>query len=239
MEFYELIEMITNAVPDGYENVRLIMEAALPWVLGVCCAATCFFGHTVHKIWNYFFFFWIGFLVPVFLLGLIFDASGDRMYALIAVGAITGVACSYYSKKLFKLQLFVTAFLMVFISLPSYLAFMGKAASVAVSLALGAAAGILSTKYKYIATIVTTAFSGAFMLFGVLEPTLGIPHAAAAVLSVALGAAGLSLQCFIERRELKESWEELKEKKNKLKNRKKPEPGGVCPEARKNTEENS
>lgn len=158
MEFYELIEMITNAVPDGYENVRLIMESALPWALAVCSAATCFFGHTVHKIWNYFFFFWIGFLVPVFLLGLIFDASGDRMYALIAVGAITGAACSYYSKKLFKLQLFVTAFLMVFISLPSYLAFMGKAASVAVSLTLGAAAGILSTKYKYIATIVTTAF---------------------------------------------------------------------------------
>lgn len=79
------------------------------------------------------------------------------MYALIAAGVVCGGLCSYFSKKLFKAQLFVTAFLMVFISLPSYLSFMGKS-----------------------------------------------------------GAAGLGVQYFIERRELKESYKEFLEKRKSL-----------------------
>lgn len=50
MEFYELLEKITNAIPGEYEGVRLALETALPWALGVCSGATCFFGHFVHKI---------------------------------------------------------------------------------------------------------------------------------------------------------------------------------------------
>ena len=114
------------------------------------------------------------------------------------------------------LQLFATAFFMVFAALPSYLAFLGRAASVAVGFAAAVTAGILSTKYKYIVTIVTTSFSGAFILFGVLEANAGLTHFAASVFSVLAGAAGLTLQCFVERKESKETWENLKAKKEKI-----------------------
>ncbi len=217
MEFYELIEKIINAIPDGYENISAAAEAALPWILGFCSAATCFFGHKVHKIWNAFFFFWIGFLVPVFIIGLIFRPAGFWMNVLIIFGIICGGACAFYSKRLFKLQLFVTTFLMVFATLPSYLTFLGNTASVAVGFIAALAAGILSTKYKYIITIITTSFSGAFMLFGVFDANTPLNHTAASVLSVICGIIGIAVQCFVERKELKETWESLKEKKEKIK----------------------
>ena len=218
MEFYELLEKIINAIPSGYENIRYAAEAALPWILGICSAATCLFGHKIHKIWNAFFFFWIGFLVPVFIIGLLFKTTGFWMNALIVVGIICGAACAFYSKKLFKLQLFITTFIMVFTTLPSYLTFLGSAASVAVGALAALAAGILSTKYKYIITIITTSFSGSFMLFGVFEANVGLSHTAASALSVIAGIIGLGIQCYIERKELKETWEKLKEKKEKVKN---------------------
>lgn len=216
MEFYELLEKIIGAIPPGYENVRFAAESALPWILGFCSAATCLFGHKVHKIWNAFFFFWIGFLFPVFIIGLIFEPAGSRMSALIIFGIICGIICAFYSKKLFKAQLFITTFIMVFAVLPSYLTFLGSAGSVAVGFIAALAAGILSTKYKYIVTIITTSFSGAFMLFGVFEANLGLAHSAASVLSVITGIIGLAVQCCVERKELKETWETIKEKKEKI-----------------------
>ena len=216
MEFYELLEKMIDAIPPGYDSIRIAAEAALPWILGFCSAATCLFGHKIHKIWNAFFFFWIGFLVPVFVLGLLFDPKGLGMNILIVFGAVCGCLCAYFSRHLLKLQLFATAFFMVFAALPSYLAFLGKAASVAVGFAAAVTAGILSTKYKYIVTIVTTSFSGAFILFGVLEANAGLTHFAASVFSVLAGAAGLTFQCFVERKELKETWENLKAKKEKI-----------------------
>lgn len=217
MEFYELIEKIISAVPADYESVKIALENSLPWILGIFSAATCFFGHTVHKIWNYFFFFWIGFLVPVFVIGLIFDPSGGWMNALIVLGILCGGLCAFYSKKLFKLQLFVTSFLMVFISLPSYLSFIGETVANITGFAVAVVSGILSTKYKYMMTIATTAFSGSFMLFSVFEANLGLPRTAATVFAVIIGIIGLGVQCFVERKELKETIEEFKKKKDDLK----------------------
>ena len=217
MEFYELLEKIIAAIPAEFENIRTGAETALPWILGICSAATCFFGHAVHKIWNAFFFFWIGFLLPVFTIGLLFEPGGTGMDLLIVFGVICGGFCAYYSKKLFKLQLFITTFIMVFVTLPSYLTFLGDTGSAFVGFAAALAAGILSTKYKYLVTIATTSFSGAFMLFGVFEANLGLSHTVAAVLSVLTGIAGLCSQCYIERKELKEIYEKLKEKKEKIK----------------------
>lgn len=217
MEFYELLEEFIGAIPPGYESVRAAAEAALPWILGICSAATCFFGHTVHKIWNAFFFFWIGFLVPVFALGLIFGSDQTAMYIYIAIGIVCGGLCAFYSKKIFKVQLFVTAFIMVFTTLPSYLTFLGGTAANIIGFVIAVAAGVLSTKYKYIMTICTTAFSGAFMLFGIFEANFALSHPAASALAVITGILGLCVQCFMERKELKETWEQLKNKKNKLK----------------------
>lgn len=217
MEFYELIEKIIEAIPSGYENVRLILETVLPWILGFFAIATCFAGHFVHKIWNAFFFFWIGFLIPVFVIGFPLKAQGAGLNALIIFGIVCGVLCAYFSKKLHKMRLFVTSFLMVFITLPSYLKFLGSALSVITAFAVGTAAGILSAKYKYIMTIITTAFSGSFMFFSVIEAHSGISHFAACAMAVFMALGGLAVQCFVEREELKESLEQLREKRKKVK----------------------
>lgn len=166
-----------------------------------------------------FFFFWIGFLVPVFLIGLIFKPNGAWMNVLIILGVICGGLCAYYSKRLFKLQLFITTFFMVFATLPSYIDFISNIGAVIIGFAVALIAGILSTKYKYIVTIITTSYSGAFMLFGVFEANAGLGHTAASVLSVITGTIGLGVQCYVEREELKETYERI----IKLKKRKEPE----------------
>lgn len=211
MEFYELLEKIIHAIPAEYATTAAALSAALPWILGFCSAVTCFFGHKIHKIWNAFFFFWIGFLVPVFVIGLLTDPNETGMQALIGFGVICGALCAFFSKKLFKLQLFVTAFFMVFATAPAYLTFIGQVGSLLAGFVIAVVAGILNMKYKYIMTILTTAFSGAFLLFGVFEAQVGLSHTAATILSLAVGAAGFALQCFVERKELQESWEQLQQ----------------------------
>ena len=207
MEFYELLEEITEAVPAGYENIAALLTAALPWVMGICALATCFFGHKVHKIWNAFFFFWIGFLTPVFVIGLLASPEGFWMELVILLGVVTGGVCAFFSKKLLKLQLFVTTFFLAFAALPSYLLFLGEIGSVAVGFLGAVAAGVLSMKYKYIMTLVTTSFTGASLFFVPVQAKTALSDGAAAILSLLLGAAGLAVQIFIERKELQESGE--------------------------------
>ncbi len=86
---------------------------------------------------------------------------------------------------------------------------------------LGAAvaivAAILSIKYKYIAVIVTTAFSGSMMFWNMIESKFNAPHTLTNILAIVMGALGLALQIYVERKELKESYNEIKETSKKVK----------------------
>lgn len=216
MEFYELIEEITDAIPSGYENIRSVFEALLPWLFGFFAAATCFFGHSVHKIWNAFLFFLIGFFAPMLIIQGLFAPTGAVFWICAALSAALGCVCAYFSKKIYKVYIFISTFFLVFISVPSYLSFLGDGGSTAAGFVLAAAAAILSVKYKYITVIITTAFSGSFMLFNIVENKFSMPHAATAALAVLLALAGTATQCFTERKELKETYEHLKERKKQL-----------------------
>lgn len=216
MEFYELIDKITNAIPPGYENIRSVFETLLPWLFGLFTAATCLFGHAVHKIWNAFLFFCIGFFLPMLIIQGLFAPTGAVFWICAALSAVLGGICAYFSKKIYKAYLFISTFFLVFISVSSYLSFLGDYGSVAAGFVLAVAAAILSTKYKYITVIVTTAFSGSFMLFNIVENKLSIPHTAATALAVLFAFVGMATQCFVERSELKETYEHLKERKKQL-----------------------
>lgn len=221
MEFYELIEKIISYIPEGFESQKQAAEIILPWILGFCTAATCLFGHTVHKIWNAFFFFWIGFLVPMFLIEFVFAPEGTVFWILAVVCAALGVICAVYSKKLFRIQLFITTLIMVFISVPAYLSFLGEAGSVLAGFLIAVIAAILSIKYKYIMLIITTSFSGSFMLFNIIEKHFGFGHTLSTVFAVIFAFIGLAVQCYVERKELKETYEHLKEQRKKIKSRSK------------------
>ena len=217
MEFYELIEEIIGFIPEQFEALRHNAEAVLPWILIICTAATCLFGHKVHKIWNAFLFFWLGFFIPMFIIEALLEPTGVLFRICAVLSAGVGVLCAVYSKKIHKVQLFVTAFFLVLVSVPSYVSFLGDFGSMVFAFVLAVAAGILSIKYKYLVVIITTSFSGSFMLFNIIESKTDLPHTPVTVFSIIFALIGLAVQCYVEREELKETYEHLKERKEQIK----------------------
>ncbi len=217
MEFYELLEMIVKYVPDEFDGVKHIFSIALPLFFAVCSVATCFFGHMVHKIWNAFFFFWIGFIIPALAIGVLLKPQGALIWTEIVFSAACGVCCARYAKHLHKGQLFVTTFFMVFASFPSYLSFLGKSGSVLGGFIIALSAAIFSIKYKYIMTIATTSFSGAFILLNIVESAFHLSHILATVFAVLTALSGLAVQCYVEREELNETHARLKERSLQIK----------------------
>lgn len=217
MEFYELIEKIIGLIPGQFENLRHNAEVILPWILIICTAATCFFGHKVHKIWNAFLFFWIGFFVPMLIIEALFSPEGVIFWICAILSAGVGTCCAVYSKYIHKVELFITTFFLVLISVPAYMSFLGDAGSMIIAFILAVVSGILSIKYKFIVLIITTSFTGSFMLFDIIEEKSGIQHIYIMIMATLVAFAGLAVQCYVEREELKETYEHLKERKNQMK----------------------
>lgn len=215
MEFYEFFELIYKYVPDSYPAVKNTMQIMLPVLFAIFTGLSCFFGHFVHKIWNAFFFFGLGFISLLFIFFAIFEPQNTAFWILVFICAAIGIVCAYYSKQLLKTQIFITTFLMVFIAVPDYFSFLGNTASVFIGLALALAASLLSIKYKYITIIFTTAFSGALMLWNIIENTFELNHTLTVIFALLTGIAGLAVQCYVERNELKKTYDEIKEKSKK------------------------
>lgn len=68
MEFYEFFEKLIEFFPEGYESVKAMCQACLPWLYAFFTLATCFLGHFMHKVWNACLFFSIGFFLPLIIL---------------------------------------------------------------------------------------------------------------------------------------------------------------------------
>lgn len=217
MEFYELIEEIIGFIPEQFENLRHYAEIVLPWILIICTAATCLFGHKVHKIWNAFLFFWLGFFIPMFIIEALFEPTGVLFWICAVLSAGVGAFCAVYSKNIHRVKLFVTTFFLVLVSVPSYVSFLDDFGSIVFAFILAIAAGILSIKYKYIVVIITTSFSGSFMLFNIIESKTNFTHIPITIFSIIFALIGLAVQCYVEREELKETYEHLKERKKQIK----------------------
>ena len=219
MEFYEFFEKIISYIPNDFESLRAICEGILPWIFGLLTLATCFVGHFTHKIWNVFFFFGIGFILPLFILFVLFKPNGVVFWIIVLLCVAVGVLCAIYSHHLHKTKLFITTLLMVYIAVSGYLIALGKGVAVLIGIVVAVVSAILSVKYKYIAVIATTAFSGSMMFWNMIESKFGTPHILVNVLAIVMGVVGLGVQIYVERKELKETYEDIKEKSKKVKDK--------------------
>ena len=217
MEFYEFFEKIVSYIPADFAQVRRGAEAVLPWLYALFTGATCFLGHFMHKVWNGFFFFGLGFIVPLFLLFALLKPTGAVFWVLVVLCVAVGVACAYYSGKLFRARLFLVTLVMMFISTADVVDALGNGVAILLGLAVGIASALLSIKYKYMTVIVTTAFTGASLFFGMIGGHFDWPHALTAVLAALLGVLGLGVQCFVEREELKTSYKHIKTRAGQVK----------------------
>lgn len=217
MEFYEFFEKIVSFIPENFKNIREICEAVLPWLFGFFTLATSFVGHFMHKIWNIFFFFGIGFFVPLLIIFAVLKPTGAAFWTVVLICVAIGVLCAVYSHHLHKTKLFITTLLMVYIAVSGYIIALGNGVAILIGLAVAIVAAILSIKYKYIAVIVTTAFSGSMMFWNMIESKFNAPHTLTNILAIVMGALGLALQIYVERKELKESYNEIKETSKKVK----------------------
>ena len=160
MEFYEFFEKLVSYVPADFQRLKTACENILPWLFGLLTVTTSFAGHFMHKVWNIFFFFGIGFFVPLFASFVILKPTGAFFWVLVLLSAVIGVLCAVYSHKLHKTKLFITTLLMVYIAVSGYLLGLGKGIAVLFGIIVAVIAALLAVKYKYLAVIVTTAFSG-------------------------------------------------------------------------------
>lgn len=78
-------------------------------------------------------------------------------------------------------------------------------------------AALLAVKYKYLAVIVTTAFSGSMMFWDMIESHFAFNHNLSMIFAIVMGFCGLLCQCVVEKKELKETYEHIKENADKVK----------------------
>lgn len=78
-------------VPADFQQLKTACENILPWLFGLLTVTTSFAGHFMHKVWNIFFFFGIGFFVPLFAFFVILKPTGAFFWALALLSAVIGV----------------------------------------------------------------------------------------------------------------------------------------------------
>lgn len=217
MEFYEFFEKLVSYVPADFQQLKTACENILPWLFGILTLVTSFAGHFMHKVWNIFFFFGIGFFVPLFASFVILKPTGAFFWTLVLLSAIIGVLCAVYSHKLHKTKLFITTLLMVYIAVSGYLLGLGKGIAVLFGIIVAVIAALLAVKYKYLAVIVTTAFSGSMMFWDMIESHFAFNHKLSMIFAIVMGFCGLLCQCVVEKKELKETYEHIKENADKVK----------------------
>lgn len=217
MEFYEFFEKLVSYVPADFQRLKTACENILPWLFGLLTVTTSFAGHFMHKVWNIFFFFGIGFFVPLFASFVILKPTGAFFWVLVLLSTVIGVLCAVYSHKLHKTKLFITTLLMVYIAVSGYLLGLGKGIAVLFGIIVAVIAALLAVKYKYLAVIVTTAFSGSMLFWDMIESHFAFNHNLSMIFALVMGLCGLLCQCVVEKKELKETYEHIKENADKVK----------------------
>ncbi len=219
MEFYEFFEKIASYIPNDYVHIKQAAEALLPWLFGFFTLATSFFGNFVQRIWDIFFFFGIGFFVPLLIIFALLEPSGIIFWTIVIICVAIGVLCAIYSHHLHKIKLFVTTLFMVYIAVSGYVIGLGTALAILIGIAVAITAAILAIKYKYLTVLATTAFSGSMMFWDMIEAKFTISHTLVMILAIVVGVCGLAVQCVVEKETLKETYNEVKDKSEKVKDK--------------------
>lgn len=204
MEFLELLKVIQESIPPDYAWVSQAITDVFPWLVLGMSLLLCFFGYKVHRLWAVFLFFGLGFLAGVITGAFLVVAFPSlNSWILVALPVVLGALGAIFSKRLHKLQLFLVNSTLVYGALPGVLSrWLPETPSILVGLAAAIVVGLLAVKYKYIATIFTSAVSGALTAAPMILELVKVDSFPLLVaLEGVLIAAGAALQFLMKKHE--------------------------------------
>ncbi len=213
MQFYEFFKSVLDYVPDSYGYARDFMWSIMPYILMGCALFTAFFGLKCANAWCYVTFFLMGGSLSAKYLLPAFNMYDFWFWFMFAVCLTIAILFAFFSKYLFRAQLVVSMFFLVYSALPAFVWYLGERGADAVSIIAALALAFLTVKYKYILVIATTAFSGSFIFFEVAGDLYGVPYTR--LFGILLGIAALAFQCYICREQLEETYRDVKMKYKK------------------------
>ena len=215
MQFYGLFEKIINYIPDSFTIVREYIYIALPFVLMACALFTAFFGLKCAGLWCAATFFGIGTSLTAYYILPAVNYNDVMFWIMGGVCLLVGILCAYFSKYLFRAQLVVSNFALVYASLPAFIVFLGDIPSKIVSAIVAGAMAFLNIKYKYLFVLLTTSFSGSFIFWEVIENRYNIKYTF--VYAIIMGVLAFAFQCYMNRKQIKDTYKDVKKKYKKTK----------------------
>lgn len=159
MEFIDLMRDILSYLPPESAGFVAIVNDIFPWIILTISLLVCFFGYKIHHIWSGFIFFLVGFLLGA-ILGTLLPQVDVRIILIISLGL--GILGIVFTHKLIKIQIFLINFIFAYSALPNLLStFIPSEYTLLIGLILSVIIGFVAVKYKFIVTIITTAYAGA------------------------------------------------------------------------------
>ena len=213
VQFYDLFKSIFDNIPAGFPAVREFLTELMPYLLMGCALFTAFFGLKCASAWCCVTFFMLGGTVSAKLLLPAFNMYDFWFWVMFSVCIVIAILSAYFSQYLFRAQLVVSMFFLVYASLPAFVWYLGEWGAKIVSLVVACALAFLTVKYKYMLIIATTAFSGSFIFCEVMAERYAMPYEKP--VGILMGVLAFMFQCFICRKQLKETYEDVKWKVEK------------------------
>lgn len=216
MEFVELFQKIIENISPQFENIKQSLQLTLPYIVLIFAGLTCFFGYKLHKLWIVCSFATGGFFLSAVTLMLLFPSMNT--YWAIAFGIVTGILTGFFSHKLFHASLVVTNGFLAFFSADKLLAsFLPEFVCILLAVAVGIAAGILVTKYKYLVVMTVTAVTGAATAIPVLFSLTNYNNTTVRMLLICTACAGgICTQFLLEKKHIRAHIDEIKTKAKNL-----------------------
>ena len=172
MEIVDVIETIQKYIPSEYSGISEGITYAMPIIFLACALITVFLGYKFHRFWARLTMTVVSFIL-VALTSAFFPDANINIFIVLAFIIATIVA--YFSKYLYKVQVFIINFVTAYIFLPDILSkIIPNVYSILIGLVLAIIVGIYSVKYKYIVTIITTSITGSMLVFNQIFSLLSI-----------------------------------------------------------------
>ncbi len=172
MEIVNIIEVIKKYIPIEYSRLSEGIAYAMPIIFLICALTTVFAGYRFHKFWACFTMTVVSFIL-VALTSAFFPNVNINIFIILAF--IIAILVAYFSKHLYKVQVFIINFLTTYIFLPNVLSkVIPNGYSILISLVLAIIIAIYAIKYKYIVTIITTSITGSMLVFNQIFTLLNV-----------------------------------------------------------------
>ena len=210
MQFYDFLKQLIGYIPDSSGVVKIMFGAFLPYFLMACALFTAFFALKCATWWCCLTFFLLGSGAASQLLLPKYDVYDFEFWLFFGVAVAIGIVCAALSKYLFRVQLAVSTYLSVLAALPAFVAQIGKPLAVTVSVVASLAFVFLFVKYRYLITIATTSFSGAFVFMDVADSMVGIKLKT--LWAVLLGVFALFFQILLNHDMLEDTYLDVRKK---------------------------